>query len=351
MSNLASVGTANPSFSINQQTMAALVDEHYGDTLRPRSLEVMRKVLEHPSIRKRYIAVDNIAELITFKNEDPDKRMKRFTRWGTRLGAEAADEALRKAGVARDEVTVLVVNTCTGYLCPGLTSYLIEHLGLRKDIKAFDVVGLGCGGSVPNINLAQSVLGNGNGGVALSIAVEVCSATYQMDNDISLIISNAIFGDGAAAVCIWNRPQGLEMVASRSYYEPAHRDDVRYVYRKGQLHNRLSPQLPQIIGTLVPEEIKKLCSEHSLSPSDINHWAIHPGGHKMLEEIKAALDLPEHKMALSRKVLAEYGNMSSPSVIFVLNEIMQNGVSPGDWCYIIGYGAGLSIYSYLLRAR
>jgi len=349
MSSILSIGTAVPPFSIDQKTAASLVTEHYGDILRPRSLEVMRKVLEHPSIKKRYISVDNLAELITFKHEDPDTRIKRFTKWGTKLGTDAALQAMEKAGVSAEDISVLVVNTCTGYICPGLSSYIMESLNLKKDIKAFDLVGLGCGGAVPNIDMARSVLATCGGGKALSISVEICSATYQMDDDISLIISNAIFGDGAAAACISDTDEGLQIMASQNFLNPDHRDDVRYNYKKGQLHNHLSQKLPDIVGTFVPHEIQQLLSTEHLSTADIAHWAIHPGGHKMLEQIKSIVSLPEPSMQWSRNALANYGNMSSPTVLFALQEIMDNPLKKDDWVFMVGYGAGLSIYSLLLK--
>ena len=350
MSRIASVGKASPSFSLEQKLGCELIKKNYADILRPRSIEVLEKIMAHPSIRKRHIAVEGIHELISFKNEDPDTRIARFTRWGTRLSADAIRKAVESAGIGLDEICVLVVNTCTGYLCPGLTSYIIEDLGLSRQVKAFDLVGLGCGAAVPNIDLARSMLGESSDGVAVSVAVEVCSATYQMGNDMSLIVSNAIFGDGAAAAVIWNREKGTELVTARSLYEPAHRDDVRYVHKNGQLHNRLSPRLPEIIGDIVPGEIQRLCAENGLTPADIRHWAIHPGGHKMLEQIKSVLGLEEEAMTHSRHVLAEYGNMSSPTVLFALQEILARGMTTGDWCILVGYGAGLSVYSYLLRA-
>jgi len=350
MSRIASVGTANPSFSIEQKLGCELMKKHYSDILRPRSVEVLEKIMEHPSIRKRHIAVDGILELISFKNETQEKRIERFTRWGTRLSCDAIRQAIDSAGVGLEEIRVLVVNTCTGYVCPGLTSYIIEELGLSKNVKAFDLVGLGCGGAVPNIDLAQSVLGAQSNGVAVSVAVEICSATYQMGNDMSLIVSNAIFGDGAAAAVIWNRDSGVELVTARSLIDPVHRDDVRYVYKNGHLHNRLSPHLPEIIGETVPGEIQRICEENGLTPADIRHWAIHPGGHKMLEQIKSVLGLDEEAMTHSRNVLKEFGNMSSPSLLFAFKDVLAREIKPGDWCILVGYGAGLSVYTYLLRA-
>ena len=153
----------------------------------------MKKFLAHPSIRRRRFAFDSPDCLVT---EDPDGRMARFTRWAVELSARASLEALGRAGLAAREVSALVVNTCTGYLCPGLSSYLLERLGLPRDIRAYDLVGGGCGGAIPNLQAGEECLKAAGAGVALCVAVEICSATFQMEDDLSLILSNALFSAG-----------------------------------------------------------------------------------------------------------------------------------------------------------
>ena len=121
---------------------------HFAQRLSRFSLRVLRKFLAHPSIRQRRFALDTPDCLVA---EDPDERIARFTRWALDLSERAGREALERAGLTPPEVSALVVNTCTGYLCPGLSSYLLERLNLPRDIRAYDLVGSGCGGAVPNL--------------------------------------------------------------------------------------------------------------------------------------------------------------------------------------------------------
>lgn len=346
---IAAVATATPPTVIDQQSAAGLIEQHYGQTLKPRSLEIMRKVLSHPSIRTRHIAVDNIGDIVRLKDEDPDKRMERFARWTQELCVCAAQKALKRAGVEADEVSALVVNTCTGYLCPGIATYLIEPLGLSPDIKLYDLVGAGCGGALPGLQVAQNHCEGINGGIALSIAVEICSATFQMGDDMSLIISNAIFGDGAAAAVVSNRHSGPAMVASASRFAPKHRDDVRYVYRGGQLHNVLSPALPKIVGEQVTSFVFELLGSQGLKVEDVSLWAIHAGGEKILAHVQESLGLTNEQLDVSRFILENFGNMSSPTVLFELERILQTGIEPGQHCCVLGFGAGLSLYGLLLE--
>jgi predicted naringenin-chalcone synthase len=320
--------------------------KNFGGRLSRRSLGLLRTTFSHPSIRKRHFAFDDPSCLV---DEDPDRRIARFTERSVDLSAQAIEQALSAAAVGVGDVTGIVVNTCTGYLCPGISTYLIERLGLSRSVRAYDLVGSGCGGAVPNLQVAEALLGANGGGVVLSVSVEICSSTFQMDNDLSLILSNALFGDGAAAAVVWRRPQGWELVSSAACYVPEQRDTIRYVHKKGQLHNQLSLRLPELVAEAARDVVSDVLRSRSLAAGDVRHWALHTGGEKILTAVRDGIGIPEEKVRASRTVLSEFGNMSSPTVWFVLDEIMRRGVGPGDWCAMVAYGAGLSAHAFLLQ--
>jgi predicted naringenin-chalcone synthase len=342
---ISAFATAVPPYNADQAFAEEFMRKHYGDRLSQRSLGLVRTCFSHPSIRKRHFAVSDPQELV---NEEPDRRVERFTKSAVGLSAEAAEKAMDRAGIVSGDVTGIVVNTCTGYICPGISTYLIERLGLSRSVRAFDMVGSGCGGAVPNLQAAESLVRT-RGGAVLSISVEICSATLQMDNDLSLILSNALFGDGAAAAVVTSRPRGWELVASAGRYVPEQRETIRYVHKNGQLHNQLSLKLPELVKKAAAEVVGEVLASRSLVPSDVRHWALHTGGEKIINAVRDEIGIPEEKLAPTRRVLAEYGNMSSPTVWFVLDEITGNDVAPGDWCVMVAYGAGLSAHAYLLR--
>jgi predicted naringenin-chalcone synthase len=345
---LATVATATPPFQADQRQVEDFFIRHYSGRLSRRAIEVLGKFLAHPSIRSRHFAIDSPEGML---ESDPDRRIERFTRWAVDLSAQAALEALARAGLEPREVRALVANTCTGYLCPGLTSYLIERLDLPRNIRTYDLVGTGCAGAVPNLQAAAEYLKtNGDDGVALSVSVEVCSATFHMEEDVSLLLSNALFGDGAAAAVLWTRPGGLELVASSCRHQPESREAIRYVYRQGQLHNQLSRKLPLIVNRAVADAVREVLEGQGLGVADIAHWALHSGGEDIITAIGRELGLPQEKLLPTRSTLARYGNLSSPSVLFTLREIMDNGLAPRDWCLMASFGAGLSAYALLLRA-
>ncbi len=345
---IASLATATPPSCVSQSYAKEVLSKRFAGTLTPRSLAILRKLLDHPSIKQRHYAHEDPERIL---NETPDDRIARFTRWAVDLSAEAATKALALANLDISSVSGLVVNTCTGYICPGISTYLIERMGLHRTTLVYDLVGSGCGGALPNLQVAGALLRGLADGVVVSISVEICSATFQIDNDLGLLVSNAIFGDGAAAAVLWKRPSGLELVASSSYYAPEHRESIRYVHKNGQLHNQLSMQLPNLVKDAVAEAVDALLTPRKLRAVDIAHWAIHTGGEKILNAVRDKLGLEEAQLKMSRNILEHYGNISSPTVLYVLDEIMTNGLKAGELCMMVAFGAGLSAHALLLQKK
>lgn len=345
--SIASLGVATPPYAVKQSEAEAFMRNHYTEILEPKSLSKMIKIFAHPSVLNRYIAVKDLESLV---NEDPDIRIARFTHWAVELSTQAINKALEKAGITTDDITGLVVNTCTGYICPGISTYLLEKLGFSNNIRIHDLVGSGCGGSIPNLQVCRDMIQGNRDEVVVSVSVEICSATFQMADDLSLIISNALFSDGASATVLWSRPGALKLIASASRCDTKYREDIRYVYKNGQLHNQLSLQLSEFASKTVARVVNDLLTPRGLKLEDIQHLAFHPGGEKVINAVRDELGIPEIKLQATRDVLAGYGNMSSPTVLFVLREILSKGVAPGDWCLIVAFGAGLSAHGFLLKA-
>ena len=341
-----SIAVETPPFTVQQEEVGKILAHRYSDRLSSRSLTLMKGLFTHPAIRKRRFAVDDSEG---FFSENPDDRIQRFTRWAVDLSAQAIQNALVKAGLSFDDMAGLVVNTCTGYICPGISTYLIEKLGLDRHIRVYDLVGSGCGGAIPNLEVAESLVRGASHKVIVSVSVEICTATFQMEDDLSLLVSNALFSDGAAAAVLWDRPQGLELIASSSYYVPEDRDAIRYIHKNGQLYNQLSTRLPHLVKKAVAQVVKDVLEPRALQVGDIKHWAIHTGGEKIINTVKAEIGLSEEQLRSTRAILAEYGNMSSPTVWFVLNDLLEKGIERGDFCVMVAFGAGLSAHAYLLR--
>jgi predicted naringenin-chalcone synthase len=343
---LAAIGVATPDFAVSQQEAVDFLLQHYAGMLSARNQRLVKKIFAHPGINRRSLAMDGLQDLL---GEDQDRRIERFTRHAVALAAKAMENALAEASCRPEQVTALIVNTCTGYICPGLSTYLIEELGLSKRVQAFDLVGGGCGGAIPNLQLAEALLRVNSEAVVLSVCVEICTATFQMGDDLSLLVSNAIFGDGAAAVLVTSRPGAWRIIAFANLIEPAFREEVRYVYKNGQLHNQLAGNLPELVNRYASQVVAEVLQPRGLGLSDIRFWALHPGGEKIITEVKQGLRLTEEQLLPTRSVLSGYGNMSSPTVLFVLREICRADPEPDEYCMMVAYGAGLSAHALLLQ--
>ena len=345
-----SVGTSYPDLALSQPAVYQSLSDQFGTKLKERTQRIMKRLfLSNNGVERRFIAS---SDYVAICSETQDEQVKRFTHYGTVLGAEAAEECLRKAGFRSEDVDCLIVNTCTGYLCPGLTSYLIERCGFRKDIRYYDIMGMGCAGTLPSLELAHTHLKAFPDHLVLVVAVEICSATFYMDDDIGLLVSNSIFGDGSGALLLGNgvHGRGTEILDFETLVYPEHRERLRYRTENCRLRNVLHKTVPELGAMSSKKVIANLVNRNGIELAQISHWIIHPGGKKVLDEVRDAVGIPETSLAASRKILRLYGNMSSCSVIFVLEEVLKTACpSKGSLGIMNAFGAGFKNHALLLR--
>ena len=227
--------------------------------LAPRSRAILRKVLVGDNgIATRHLALESIGEVFDLT---PGALQARFAKHAPALATRAAQRALKAANSQPGEIDAVLISTCTGYLCPGLTSYVSEQLGLRPDVFALDLVGQGCGAALPNLRTAEAILAAGRAKKVLSVCVEVCSAAFYLDDDPGVLISACLFGDGAGAAVLANKPQPerrrVEWKFGSSHLLPGQRDTLRFSHKNGMLRNILLPQVPQIAGDEAARLLKR----------------------------------------------------------------------------------------------
>jgi predicted naringenin-chalcone synthase len=320
--------------------------------LTARSKATLQHVLlnAESGIDARYLALERLDEAFDI---DPDVLSARYARHAPALAAAAARRALADAGVGPQEVDAVLVSTCTGYLCPGLTSYMSERLGLRADALGLDLVGQGCGAALPNLRAAEALIAAGRSSCVLSICVEVCSAAFYLDDDIGVLISACIFGDGAGAVVLTKSPRpGTREVQWRgawSLTEPLARDALRFEARGGLLRNILTPEVPALAAEHAAAVLANALGDAGLARRDIRTWIWHAGGKRVLDRLRAVAELEAADVERSARVLREYGNLSSPFVYFVLERVLRER-APAGWWWLSSFGAGFSCHGALLTA-
>lgn len=347
---LAGLGTATPPNRYTQrQCWDALVASDYLPRLAPRSQGILRKVLRgNNGICSRFLSFDDLREAFEMR---PDVLDARFAKYAPAIATKAADQALADAGVRPSEIDAVIISTCTGYLCPGLTSYVSERLGLRTDALTLDMVGQGCGAALPNLRMADALLGSGRAERVLSVCVEICSAAMYLDDDPGVLISACLFSDGAgAAVLTATPPAGRRQVQWRLWetlLSTADRDELRFERRGGMLRNILSPAVPAIASEHVDQLLQRGLDRAGLSRSDIAGWILHAGGRDILTAIRERVGLSEEDTRCSAAVLRDYGNVSSPCIYFVLQLALGGGIPDGYW-WLSSFGAGFSCHGALL---
>ena len=345
------LGTATPPQRyLQHDSWAALNDWPQFPQLKPRSRAILKKVLcGDNGIDARHLALDPLAEVF---DPTPDALQARFARHAPALATGAALRALKDADCRPEEMDAVLISTCTGYLCPGLTSYVSEQLGLRPDIFALDLVGQGCGAALPNFRAAEAILTAGRAKKILSICVEVCSAAFFLDDDPGVLISACLFGDGAGAAVLSNESlpgrRRVEWKFAASRLVTAERDTLRFSHKNGMLRNILLPQVPQVAGEVAGKLFSESLVAARVKRDQITGWILHAGGRDVILALREKLKLSESDVRHSAAVLREFGNISSPTVYFVLQAALHDSVPDGLW-WMSAFGAGFSCHGALLE--
>jgi 3,5-dihydroxyphenylacetyl-CoA synthase len=300
-------------------------------------------------IETRHLALDTLDEVFSI---DPDTLHARFCAHAPRLATEAAARALRDARLEPAAIDGVVVSTCTGYLCPGLSGYVVERLGLRGDVAAFDLVGHGCAAALPNWQIADALLAARRCENVLSVCVEVSSAAMYLDNDPGVLVSACLFGDGAGASVLSQQPdagkRSVECKAIGSLLNPAEREALRFEQRGGMLRNVLTRPVPKLAAAHAERVLDDVLGRAAVERAAIAEWIWHAGGRDVLLALRNRLGLTEQQTRYSAAMLREFGNLSSAFVYFVLEAALADRAR-GGWWWMSSFGAGFSCHGALLE--
>lgn len=347
------IGTAAPYPRYSKaQCLEAFKSSDWSHRLSPRAHAVIEAVLlQDNGIEHRHLAVDSLDEVFSI---DPDTLFQRFTMHAPQLAAQAGRRALEQAQLDALEIDAVIVSTCTGYLCPGLSGYVIEQLRLRPDVQAYDLVGQGCAAALPNFKLGATLTAGGQCQQVLSICVEVCSAAMYLDEDPGVLISACLFGDGAGAAVLSSRPaahrRSIAWKHSQSLTNPAAREALRFETRQGLLRNILTRQVPKLAASHAHELLHAVLRKAEVGQEDIRCWVLHAGGRDVLLALQKEFGTAPEDFRHSAAILRDYGNLSSAFVYFVLQRALEQE-APGGWWWLSSFGAGFSCHGALLRVE
>ena len=344
------LGTATPPARYTKaECLAAFQASDWYARLDTRSHLIARTVLQRDNgIEARRLALGSLDEVFTI---DPDTLDRRFLAHAPQLASDAGARALAAADLEASAIDAVVVSTCTGYVCPGLSGHVVERLGLRADVQAYDLVGQGCAAALPNLQLGRSLLAGGGAGHVLSVCVEVSSAAMYLDNDPGVLISACLFGDGAGAAVLSRHPRSegrrIEWKDSTSLIEPRQRKALMFEQREGMLRNILTREVPALAADYAERVLETVLGRAGLHSGDIAAWIMHAGGRDVLLALEKRFEVDRSAFRYSAAMLREYGNLSSAFVYFVLEAALADD-APGGWWWLSSFGAGFSCHGALL---
>lgn len=346
---IVSAASAFPNHVYTQQSIAAALKNLWQDHLEKP--EVLDRLHSRCGVSRRHMVL-------------PLEAYERITSWGEAnnlwieaaqcLGATAICRAITPHGITPRDLAALYFVSVTGIASPSVDARLVNRMGLSPNIKRVPIFGLGCVAGAAGIARAADYVRAFPDQVAVVLSVELCSLTWQR-NDLSManLISAGLFGDGAAAAVIAGSDTGLEgpeIIATRSIFYPGSEDVMGWDISENGFRIMLSPEVPQVIREHLRTDVDLFLSDFHLSRGDVSSWIIHSGGPKVLEAVEDSLQLPERALEASWESLREVGNLSSASVLVVLEKFLarQRGIR-GSYSVLAAMGPGFCSELVLLR--
>ena len=338
------IGHALPARYSQQEVWDGFFAGHYG------GVRIAEQIFTNSGVRTRHAVANPILEDVS--SWGTGRRMERYLTEALPLGKDAVAGALADAGVDPGDVGLFSVTSCTGYVTPGVDIRLARDLGMSDRVQRLFVGHMGCYAALPGLGaVADFAVARGRPAVLLCLelpTLHIQPATADVDQ----VVAHALFADAACAVVVEPGPApGWEVLDVAARTDVSTADHMTWDVTDRGFRMGLSPRVPAVLARHVRGVVDELLAAHGLTRDDVDGWAVHPGGRRILEVAQRRLELPDGALDASYGVLADTGNCSSPTVLLVLERIRAAGtVAPGRHAVAMAFGPGLTLYAALLRA-
>lgn len=340
------IATALPKISYNPDVICEIGDRWLAN--QEKSKELFKRLVKATNAQARHFVVDSeqVLNLAGLK-----RRQDIFEHFAPELGAQAMALALEQSGTHANELGSLIFTSCSCPSIPAIDGLIIDRLNLPRSTPRLPIYQHGCAAGVIGLELATD-LAKTRGTVALT-AVELCSLVFNSHcPSAAELVGSSIFADGAACAIISQEERGLCFRGSQSYLVPNSRHLMGYETQDDGYHLRLDRELPQALSSVAPQQVKQFLEKYGLKQNQIAHWLFHPGGIKILDFLETTFSLQPQQAIWSRNILKSLGNMSSATILFVLQDYINSNVAKtGDLAIVIGVGPGLTVELILLEWR
>ena len=338
------IGTAFPPQAAQDDLWTGYFDRHYEGGRRG----LAKRIFANSGVRTRHAAVSPLLEDVS--DWSTERRMRRYQVEAVPLGKEAVGRALTDGQLNADEIGLFAVCSCTGYATPGLDIMLARDLGMSPNVQRLFVGHMGCYAALPSLGaVADYVSARERPGLLL--CAELTSLHLQPTAaraDIQQIVSHALFSDAAAAVVVTPGASGYAVKEVIAVTDTTTADHMTWEVTDLGFRMGLSPQVPSVLALHVRRLVDDLLDRHGLTIADVDGWAVHPGGPKILDVVGEQLGLADDALSASRGVLSEYGNCSSPTVLLALDALRKRD-DPPQRVVMLAFGPGLTLYGTLLE--
>ncbi|MUP45706.1 type III polyketide synthase [Gramella sp. BOM4] len=337
-----------PEYYRETSDILPLVEEWLGEQ-EERFRRKVLKIFEGAGVDKRFSIMEP-SEVFTATSFEEKNDI--YVREVKKLGSKVLQRSLEKAGWEPGSVDYIITVSCTGIMIPSLDAYLINELNLKKDILRLPVTEMGCAAGISGMIYAYNFLKSNPGKRAVVVAVESPTATFQLeDYSMANMVSAAIFGDGAACVLLSSEEEttGPEILGEEMYhfYDSTHL--MGFDLRNSGLQMILDPAVPDKIGEHFPDIIHPFLHKHGSSIEQVDHLIFHPGGKKIIQTVSDLFGNLGKNIDDTREVLRLYGNMSSATVLYVLDRFLKKEISKGEQGLMLSFGPGFSAQRILIE--
>lgn len=357
MANIISIGTAVPNFKHAQNDILHFMQKAYGlDETDKRKLAYL---YHQSSINSRFSVIEDFGNAEgdwSFIPNTPgasfpclDTRMKKYAVESLPLSVSAIEKCINGKIDAAD-ITHLITVSCTGMSAPGLDLQIFEALELSPSVFRTSINFMGCYAAIHALKMAKMICDSTPGSNVVIVSTELCTLHFQKDFTIDNAASSLLFADGSAAVLVSNNSFAGQSLALKSFYSQVAlkgKGDMSWqISNKGFLMT-LSSYIPQLIQEDIAALVNGALENGKLTVKDITHWCLHPGGKKILDVIQKQMQLCDCHLSYSRNVLANYGNMSSASILFVLKDMLENMNEAPANVFGVAFGPGLTMETFI----
>jgi alkylresorcinol/alkylpyrone synthase len=346
-STIAATATALPPHTITRDDVKYYMGRVFD--IPERRLEAMMSIVDNAQVHERrsIFPID-----YTIEPRALSKTNDEYIEHAVKLGREAAEKCLERAGLKPTDIDLIITVSCTGFMIPSLDAHLINLMGFRSNVRRMPFTELGCAAGAMALGRAADYLKAHPGGNVLIIAVELPSLTFQR-KDISQanLISSILFGDGAAAVVVSGKEvQGPKILVSETYTFPDSLGAMGFDLKDSGFHILLDKNVPEMIGAKIRCLMDCFLHRQGRKQEDIKGWILHPGGARLLGNVEEALGLTKNDTQPSWDVLGNVGNLSSATILFILQEWLEKRpLNSGEYAVAAAFGPGFSAEFLLLQ--